>query len=128
MILYTSGTTGKPKGAELTHANLLKNCTIAASTLGEITDEDKLLGALPLFHSFGQTCTLNAGIANRAMISMIPRFDPDKALEIIERDRITIFQGVPTMYNAMLAARRPTRPTPPRCACACRAARPCPKR
>src|SRR5918995_417237 len=85
VILYTSGTTGKPKGAELTHANLFKNCTVAASTLGEITEDDKLLGALPLFHSFGQTCTLNAGIANRAMISMIPRFDPDKALEIIER-------------------------------------------
>ena len=104
VILYTSGTTGKPKGAELTHANLFKNCTVAASTLGEITDDDKLLGALPLFHSFGQTCTLNAGICNRAMISMIPRFDPDKALEIIERDGITIFQGVPTMYNAMLAS------------------------
>jgi len=104
VILYTSGTTGKPKGAELTHDNLFKNCTVAASTLGEFTEDDKLLGALPLFHSFGQTCTLNAANANRAMISMIPRFDPDKALEIIERDGITIFQGVPTMYNAMLAS------------------------
>ncbi len=104
VILYTSGTTGRPKGAELTHANLYKNCTVAADTLGEITEDDKLLGALPLFHSFGQTCTLNAGVANRAMISMIPRFDPDKALEIIARDRITLFQGVPTMYNAMLNA------------------------
>ncbi len=103
VILYTSGTTGKPKGAELTHDNLFKNCTVAASTLAGISDEDKLLGALPLFHSFGQTCTLNAGICNRAMLSMIPRFDPDKALEIIARDGITIFQGVPTMYNAMLS-------------------------
>ncbi|MBA3358945.1 MAG: AMP-binding protein, partial [Thermoleophilaceae bacterium] len=104
VILYTSGTTGKPKGAELTHSNMFRNCTIAADELGKITDEDKLLGALPLFHSFGQTCTLNAAIANKAMISMIPRFDPDKALEIIARDKITLFQGVPTMYNAMLAA------------------------
>jgi long-chain acyl-CoA synthetase len=103
VILYTSGTTGKPKGAELTHSNLLTNCTVAADELGEITDDDRLLGALPLFHSFGQTCTLNAGIHGRAMISMIPRFDPDKALEIIARDEITLFQGVPTMYNAMLA-------------------------
>jgi long-chain acyl-CoA synthetase len=103
VILYTSGTTGKPKGAALTHANLSKNCSVAASTLGEFTDEDRLLGALPLFHSFGQTCTLNAAVANRAMLSMIPRFDPDKALEIIARDEITIFQGVPTMYNAMLS-------------------------
>ena len=103
VILYTSGTTGKPKGAELTHDNLYRNCTVAASTLVEITDEDRLLGALPLFHSFGQTCTLNAAVANRAMLSLIPRFDPEKALQIIERDRITIFEGVPTMYNAMLA-------------------------
>jgi long-chain acyl-CoA synthetase len=103
VILYTSGTTGKPKGAELTHANLYKNATVAAGTLVEITDEDRLLGALPLFHSFGQTCCLNAAVCNCAMMSMIPRFDPAKALEIIERDKITIFEGVPTMYNAMLA-------------------------
>jgi len=103
VILYTSGTTGKPKGAELTHTNMLMNCTVAGEDLGQITGDDRLLGALPLFHSFGQTCTMNAGIHGRAMISMIPRFDPDKALEIIERDQITLFQGVPTMYNAMLS-------------------------
>ena len=103
VILYTSGTTGKPKGAELTHANLHKNATVCAGTLVEISDEDRLLGALPLFHSFGQTCCLNAAVASRGMISLIPRFDPAKALEIIERDKITIFEGVPTMYNAMLA-------------------------
>jgi long-chain acyl-CoA synthetase len=103
VILYTSGTTGKPKGAELTHSNMLMNCTVAGEELGEITDDDRLLGALPLFHSFGQTCTMNAGIHGRAMISLIPRFDPDKALEIIARDEITLFQGVPTMYNAILA-------------------------
>ncbi len=106
VLLYTSGTTGQPKGAELTHANLHRNATVAAHDLGEISAEDRLLGALPLFHSFGQTCTLNAAIAARAMVSMIPRFDPRKALEIIERDEITIFQGVPTMYNAMLACER----------------------
>jgi long-chain acyl-CoA synthetase len=104
VILYTSGTTGKPKGAELTHANLYKNCTVAAENLGEISKDDRLLGALPLFHSFGQTCTLNGGIHAQAMISMIPRFDPEKALEMIERDKITLFQGVPTMYNGMLHA------------------------
>jgi len=103
VILYTSGTTGKPKGAELTHDNLYRNATVAAGTLVEISDEDRLLGALPLFHSFGQTCCLNAAVCNAAMMSMIPRFDPAKALEIIERDKITIFEGVPTMYNAMLA-------------------------
>ena len=104
VILYTSGTTGQPKGAELTHSNMYKNCTVAADHLGEISKEDKLLGALPLFHSFGQTCTLNGAVHAQAMVSMIPRFDPEKALEIIERDGITLFQGVPTMYNGMLHA------------------------
>ena len=93
VILYTSGTTGQPKGAELTHSNMYKNCTVAADHLGEITKDDKLLGALPLFHSFGQTCTLNAAVHAQAMISMIPRFDPEKALEIIERDGITAVPG-----------------------------------
>ncbi len=104
VILYTSGTTGKPKGAELTHANLRRNCEMTSTTLGEFTHEDVLLGALPLFHSFGQTCTMNGAVANGATVTMIPRFDPDKALEIIERDQVTVFQGVPTMYNAMLHA------------------------
>jgi long-chain acyl-CoA synthetase len=105
VILYTSGTTGKPKGAELTHANLHDNCTISADTLGEISEEDTLLGALPLFHSFGQTCSLNSAMYKGARLSMIPRFDPEKALEIIERDRVTLFQGVPTMFNGMLQAK-----------------------
>ena len=102
VILYTSGTTGKPKGAELTHANLYRNCEGVSANLAEFTDEDVLLGALPLFHSFGQTCTMNAGVCVGATITMLPRFDPEKALEILGRDRVTIFQGVPTMYNAML--------------------------
>jgi long-chain acyl-CoA synthetase len=101
VILYTSGTTGKPKGAELTHANLSRNAEVAAGLAGS-TEEDVLLGALPLFHSFGQTCGLNASIKAGSCLSMIPRFDPGKALEIIQRDKVTIFQGVPTMYTAML--------------------------
>ena len=102
VILYTSGTTGKPKGAELTHANLYRNCSSVGDKLGELTKEDVLLGALPLFHSFGQTCTMNAAVCVGATVTMLPRFDPDKALEILGRDTVTIFQGVPTMYNAML--------------------------
>jgi long-chain acyl-CoA synthetase len=61
-----------------------------------------ILGALPLFHSFGQTCGLNAAIAHGACLTLIPRFDPAKALEIIERDHVTVLEGVPTMYHAML--------------------------
>jgi long-chain acyl-CoA synthetase len=104
VILYTSGTTGTPKGAELTHANLRDNCTVSARALGHFSPEDMLLGALPLFHTFGQTCTMNCGVLSGACVTMLPRFDPEKALEIIERDRVTVFQGVPTMYNAMLHA------------------------
>jgi long-chain acyl-CoA synthetase len=102
VVLYTSGTTGTPKGAELTHANLRVNCTIVTQKLGGFSENDVLLGALPLFHSFGQTCAMNAAVGIGAMVTLLPRFDPDKALEIIERDRVTVFQGVPTMYNAML--------------------------
>jgi|SRR5215211_3156634 len=106
VILYTSGTTGKPKGAELTHANLARNCKLAGGSLAGLTHEDVALGALPLFHSFGQTCGMNACVALGATLTMLPRFDPDKALEVIERDKVTVFQGVPTMYNAMLHSDR----------------------
>jgi long-chain acyl-CoA synthetase len=104
VLLYTSGTTGKPKGAELTHANLHTNCSMTSVTLAGFSHEDVLLGALPLFHSFGQTCTMNSAVSVGATVTMIPRFDPEKALEIIGRDGVTVFQGVPTMYNAMLHA------------------------
>jgi long-chain acyl-CoA synthetase len=102
VILYTSGTTGTPKGAELTHDNLLSNVEAILSTLIKIQPDDVVLGALPLFHSFGQTCGLNSCMKAGGTLTLIPRFDPDKALEIIERDRVTIFEGVPTMYVAML--------------------------
>src|SRR5262249_9710164 len=102
VILYTSGTTGTPKGAELTHANLVTNCTVTAQTLVEISENDVVLGALPLFHSFGQTCGLNASVGCGACLTLIPRFDPHKALEIIARDQVTVLEGVPTMYHAML--------------------------
>jgi long-chain acyl-CoA synthetase len=103
VILYTSGTTGTPKGAELTHANLVTNCVVGARDLAGITEDDVILGALPLFHSFGQTCCLNGAVSAGACLTLIPRFDPAKALEIIARDRVTLFDGVPTMYHAMLS-------------------------
>jgi long-chain acyl-CoA synthetase len=101
VLLYTSGTTGKPKGAELTHANLHRNATLAQGMF-DTGPEDVVLGALPLFHSFGQTCGLNATMVGGGTITLIPRFDPQKALEIIQRDKVTIFEGVPTMFSAML--------------------------
>jgi long-chain acyl-CoA synthetase len=102
VILYTSGTTGTPKGAELTHDNLLLNCLYGSRELVDSSPEDIILGALPLFHSFGQTCCMNGAVRVGACLTLIPRFDPGKALEIIERDRVTIFEGVPTMYHAIL--------------------------
>ncbi|MEA2372369.1 MAG: long-chain acyl-CoA synthetase [Solirubrobacteraceae bacterium] len=101
VILYTSGTTGAPKGAELTHANLTRNAEVSAGLFG-LDGAAITLGALPLFHSFGQTCAMNATIRGAGCLTLIPRFDPVKALEIIQRDRVTVFEGVPTMYSAML--------------------------
>jgi long-chain acyl-CoA synthetase len=103
VILYTSGTTGTPKGAELTHDNLYRNCKVATS-LFDFGDDEVVLGALPLFHSFGQTCAMNTCVLGGGTLTLIPRFDPEKALEVVERDRVTVFLGVPTMYNAMLHA------------------------
>ena len=101
MILYTSGTTGTPKGAELTHGNLGRNVDVAIGLFG-VDEGTVALGALPFFHAFGQTCALNATIAAGGRLTLLPRFDPGKALEIVERDGVTIFLGVPTMYAAML--------------------------
>ena len=104
VILYTSGTTGTPKGAQLTHANLRRNAEVTATTLLDLSPDDVILGCLPLFHAFGQTCALNTAILMGASISLIPRFDAATALKMIERDRVTVFEGVPTMYVAMLDA------------------------
>jgi long-chain acyl-CoA synthetase len=104
VILYTSGTTGTPKGAQLTHANMRRNCEVAATTLFDIGPDDVIMGCLPLFHSFGQTCGLNAAVLMGASLTLVPRFDAVAALKIIERDRVTVFEGVPTMYVAMLHA------------------------
>jgi len=103
VILYTSGTTGKPKGAELTHSNLFVNCAVVVPKLiGIPADQHMALATLPLFHSFGQTCIQNATIANGGTFTLLPRFSPAEAFEIMARDRVTLFAGVPTMYFALL--------------------------
>lgn len=101
VILYTSGTTGRPKGAELTHENLRSNAELSRS-LFSISPDDVLFGGLPFFHIFGQTCALNSAVSAGATITILPKFDPVKAMEIIQRDRVTIFLGVPTMYIGLL--------------------------
>ena len=101
VILYTSGTTGQPKGAELTHSNMLLNARLA-DNMYEHRDHDVTLITLPLFHSFGQTVQMNSGFYKRMTLTLLPRFDPGTALAILERDNVTIFAGVPTMYWALL--------------------------
>ena len=102
VILYTSGTTGQPKGAQLTHANLTRNAELTAETLLHAGPGDVVMGCLPLFHVFGLTCGLNATVIGGATLTLLPRFDAGQALKIIARDQVTIFEGVPTMYAAML--------------------------
>lgn len=102
VLLYTSGTTGKPKGAELTHRNLTTNACTTAECITEIQNSDVILGCLPLFHSFGLSCVLNAAIYRGACVTLIPKFDPKRVLEIMKRDQVTVFAGVPTMYSALL--------------------------
>ncbi|MGV9796817.1 long-chain-fatty-acid--CoA ligase [Mycobacterium sp. NPDC003449] len=102
VILYTSGTTGKPKGAELTHRNLSTNAATTVDALIKVGPEDVILGCLPLFHVFGLTCGLNAAVKAAAMLTLVPRFEAAKALQVLARDRVTVLEGVPTMYAAML--------------------------
>jgi long-chain acyl-CoA synthetase len=107
VILYTSGTTGKPKGAQLTHSNLAINADVSKQ-LFALGPDDVILGALPLFHAFGQTCGLNAAVSSGASLALISRFDAARALAVVERDGVTVFEGVPTMYAALL--HNPERP------------------
>ncbi|MGX5358899.1 long-chain-fatty-acid--CoA ligase [Kocuria sp. KH4] len=103
VLLYTSGTTGRPKGAMLTHDNLRGNAA-AVVDLFRITEQDVFFGGLPLFHVFGQTVALNAVVAAGAAVTLLPRFAPRTVLEILERDGVTVFAGVPSMYVALLEA------------------------
>ncbi len=103
VLLYTSGTTGQPKGAELTHANLMTNVDIMVTDLCRVRSHDVIFGGLPLFHSFGQTCGLNTAVSAGACLTLVARFSPEKVLEVLQRDRVTVFEGVPTMYVSLLA-------------------------
>ncbi len=101
VILYTSGTTGQPKGAELTHFQLYMNCTVAGE-LFELRPDDVSMAVLPLFHVFGLSSVLNISVRFGASMVLVPRFEAAAVLDAIERHRVTIFSGVPTMYFALL--------------------------
>ena len=102
VILYTSGTTGHPKGAELTHGNLISNTEVSRVDIVQAGPDDVIFGGLPLFHVFGQTVALNVAVAAGACLTLLPRFDAAHALRIIAGHRVTVFEGVPTMYVALL--------------------------
>jgi long-chain acyl-CoA synthetase len=102
VILYTSGTGGDPKGAELTHANLLENARATRELFG-FGSGDAVLAALPLTHAFGQTCTLNAAVLAGARLVLVPRFDAQAMRAMLTADGVTVLLGVPSMYAAVLA-------------------------
>jgi long-chain acyl-CoA synthetase len=105
VILYTSGTTGQPKGAELMHRNMISNAMTSDALFGaDVDNPDTLLCVLPLFHSFGQTVIMNAGFAFGGTVVLLPRFEAGPALELMDREDVTFFAGVPTMYWGLLGA------------------------
>lgn len=97
VIIYTSGTTGKPKGAELTHSNLMLN-TVLSADLIDFNKEDTALIVLPLFHIFAMTVLMNAGIYRGVSSILLPRFDAEAVLGLMQKHKVTVFAGVPTMY------------------------------
>ena len=101
VILYTSGTTGTPKGAELSHANLAMNAQ-ASVALTKLDSRDVQLIALPLFHTFGQTLQMNTSVYCGALMVLLPRFEPEAVLKAMLEYSVTIFCGVPTMYIGIL--------------------------
>jgi long-chain acyl-CoA synthetase len=102
-ILYTSGTTGRQKGATLSHANVLSNVHAVRENL-RIDPEDRLMLFLPLFHCFGQNFIMNSALASGAAVVMHRRFEPEPILASIEADRVTMFFAVPTIYIGLLNA------------------------
>jgi len=102
VVIYTSGTTGRPKGAELSHFNMFYNAVCNADKLLGLREDDVEIAVLPLFHIFGQTCVMNAGVYAGNTVVLVPRFEPDTVLKAIQDAGVTVFTGVPTMYQYLL--------------------------
>ncbi|TAL20751.1 MAG: long-chain fatty acid--CoA ligase [Frankiales bacterium] len=104
VVIYTSGTTGEPKGAMLTHANVVSNVVATDDALLHGAPDDVVLCCLPLFHAFGQQASMNTTVLTGGTLVLMPRFDADEALRLLVAERVTVFAGVPTMYVGLLAA------------------------
>jgi long-chain acyl-CoA synthetase len=102
-LQYTGGTTGTAKGAMLTHSNLVANAVAFAAWIKGAEAMETFLGALPLFHIYGMTTSMNVPIVLAAKIVLLPKFEPAKALGTIQKQGVTVFCGVPTMFQALLA-------------------------
>ncbi|HJZ45008.1 MAG TPA: long-chain fatty acid--CoA ligase [Hyphomicrobiaceae bacterium] len=103
VLQYTGGTTGTPKGAMLTHANVYCNVRqVMAWSTDIVVGKERVLGALPFFHVFAMTVVMLYGVANAAEIIIMPRFVLDDAMKLIDKSKPTVMPGVPTMFNAML--------------------------
>jgi long-chain acyl-CoA synthetase len=103
-LQYTGGTTGTAKGAMLTHLNLLSNALAFATWIRGTEAKETFLTALPLFHIYGMTTSMTVPISLAAKMVLLPKFEPSKVLQTIEKHRISVFCGVPTMYQALLAS------------------------
>ena len=113
VLLYTSGTSGGAKGAELTHVGLRTNATFLARDVLGLTPSDVILGSTPLSHVLGQSGVMNAAIALGACVALMPRFDAAAALDLMRREGAGVFLGVPTMCKALLQAAEPLETVPP---------------
>src|SRR5205823_4537083 len=100
VIFYTSGTTGQPKGALLTHLNLVMNATVNVFDANDAGPDDVVLGCLPLFHTFGQTVGMNGTFRRGGTLVLLARFSGEAAIELMVAENVTVFHGVPTMYIA----------------------------
>lgn len=107
VIIYTSGTTGRPKGAELTHSNLLLNAILLCDLMNSTADDTGLV-VLPLFHIFGMTALLNAGVYKGGTGILMTRFDAATAFSLMQQYKVTLFIGVPTMYWGLLNYTNPS--------------------